>query len=59
MADAKLSPRQLADLLERLDEIAKHGKGIRQQLITAMAERRRTTSVARRPQRNGDRFKKR
>jgi hypothetical protein len=40
MGDAKLNPRQLADLLQRLDEIDKQGKGIRQQLINAMAQRR-------------------
>jgi hypothetical protein len=49
MADAKLSPRQLVDVLQRLDEIEKHGKGIRHHLIVAMAERRRTSTSPRKP----------
>ena len=47
MADAKLTPRQLADVLERLEEIVKHSKGVRQQLIEAMADRRRVASPRR------------
>jgi hypothetical protein len=48
MADAKLNPRQLVDLLQRLDEIDRHGKGIRQQLIEAMAQRRSPPRPSRR-----------
>jgi hypothetical protein len=44
MADAKLNPRQLVDLLHRLDEIEKHSIGIRQHIIEVMAERSRTVS---------------
>jgi hypothetical protein len=47
MADAKLNPRQLVDLLQRLDEIEKHSKGIRQHIIEVMAERSRTVSPPR------------
>ena len=47
MADAKLNPRQLVDMLHRLDEIEKHSKGIRQQLIEVMAQRRRVVSASR------------
>ena len=49
MADAKLNPRQLANLLQRLEEIEKHSKGVRQQLIQAMAERRRDRERRRTP----------
>jgi hypothetical protein len=48
MADAKLNPRQLVDVLQRLDEIEKHSKSVRQHLIQAMADRRRTAAPSRR-----------
>jgi hypothetical protein len=47
MADAKLNPRQLVEVLRRLDEIEKHSKGIRQQLIEVMAQRRRDANPRR------------
>jgi hypothetical protein len=47
MADAKLNPRQLVDLLQRLDEIEKHSKSIRQHIIEVMADRSRTVNPAR------------
>ena len=47
MADAKLNPRQLVDVLQRLDEIEKHSKGIRQQLIEVMAQRSRAVMAPR------------
>jgi hypothetical protein len=52
MADAKLSPRQLADLLDRLDEVKQSVEAMRQHLILAMAERRRPAAKrASRPKR--------
>jgi hypothetical protein len=52
MGDAKLTPRRLADVLHRLDEIEKHSKAVRQQVIEAMAERRASVGEQqkRRPQ---------
>ncbi len=44
MADAKLTPRQLVDVLHRLDAIETHSRHVRQQLIEAMADRRRIIS---------------
>lgn len=41
MADAKLTPRQLVDVLHRLEAIETHSKRVREQLIEAMASRRR------------------
>ena len=41
MADATLSPKQLATLLARLDEAQRAVNAMRDDLITAMAERRR------------------
>ena len=40
MADVKLTPRETAQLLTRLDESLKSVTEARQQLISAMAERR-------------------
>ena len=40
MADAKLTPRQLVDVLHRLDAIETHSKHVRAHLIEAMASRR-------------------
>jgi hypothetical protein len=40
MADAKLSPRELADLLDRLDEVKRSVEAMRHRLIVAMADRR-------------------
>lgn len=41
MGDAKLTSRQLAEVLDRIDEIEKHTRALRQQLIESMAKRRR------------------
>jgi hypothetical protein len=41
MADAKLSPRELADLLDKLDDVVRSVEAMRQRLILAMAARRR------------------
>jgi hypothetical protein len=41
MGDARLSPRVLADLLDRLDDVGRSVQAMRRQLIVAMAERRR------------------
>jgi hypothetical protein len=41
MANATLSPRELADLLARLDEAQRIVEAVRAQLIQAMAARRR------------------
>ena len=46
MGDAKLSPRVLADLLDRLDEVGRSVQAMRRQLIVAMAERRRRPAAA-------------
>jgi hypothetical protein len=40
MADATLSPKELADLLARLDDAQRMMDAVRNQLITAMAARR-------------------
>jgi hypothetical protein len=41
MANAKLSPKELADLLDKLDEAQQKVESARDQLIRAMAARRR------------------
>jgi hypothetical protein len=40
MADAKLTPRQLVDVLHRLDAIESNAKQVRAHLINSMASRR-------------------
>jgi hypothetical protein len=54
MADAKLTPRQLVDVLHRLDAIESHSRHVRQQLIEAMADRRRLGAPAARSPGNGE-----
>ncbi len=54
MADAKLTPRQLVDVLHRLDAIETHSRHVRQQLIEAMADRRRMVNPAARGAGNGE-----
>lgn len=54
MADAKLTPRQLVDVLHRLEAIETHSRKVRQQLIEAMADRRRIVSSAGRAPGNGE-----
>jgi hypothetical protein len=41
MANATLSPKELAGLLERLDDAERMMKAVRDQLIRAMAARRK------------------
>jgi hypothetical protein len=47
MADATLSPKGLADLLARLDEAQRTVEAMREQLIRAMAARRRPRTPTR------------
>jgi hypothetical protein len=51
MANATLSPKELADLLARLDDAQKMMDAVRNQLIRAMAARRKPPAVVR-PRRN-------
>ena len=48
MADVKLTPRQTAEILSRLDEGARNVEEARKQLILAMAERTVTPAAAQR-----------
>jgi hypothetical protein len=43
MADATLSPRELANLLSRLDDAQRMMDAVREQVIRAMAARRKGT----------------
>jgi hypothetical protein len=45
MADVNLSPRQLAALLDKVDEALKTVAAVREELIRAMAARRRQAPV--------------
>ena len=47
MANATLSPKELADLLARLDDAQRMMDAVRNQLIRAMAARRKPPSNAR------------
>jgi hypothetical protein len=44
MADVNLSPRQLAGLLDKVDDALKTVSAVREELIRAMAARRRPPS---------------
>jgi hypothetical protein len=48
MANATLSPKELADLLARLDDAQRMMDAVRNQLIQAMAARHKPPSNARR-----------
>jgi hypothetical protein len=54
MANATLSPKELAELLARLDDAQRMMDAVRNQLIRAMAARRTPPLIAR-PRRNGAR----
>ena len=45
MADVNLSPRQLAQLLDKVDDALKTVSAVREELIRAMAARRRSSST--------------
>ena len=46
MADVNLSPKQLASLLDKVDDALKTVTAVREELIRAMAARRRTPLAA-------------
>ena len=45
MADVNLSPRQVAGLLDKVDDAMKTVAAVREELIRAMADRRRVTQI--------------
>ena len=47
MADVNLSPRQLAGLLDKVDDALKTVAAVREELIRAMAARRRPLAAER------------
>jgi hypothetical protein len=57
MANATLSPKQLADLLARLEDAQRMMDAVRNQLILAMAARRKPPSNAR-PRREATRARR-
>ena len=55
MADVNLSPKQLAALLDKVDDALETVTAVRDELIRAMAARRRAPLIAPRPDPRGKR----